>query len=228
MKMPWPFGHLGLKLLSVGIAALLWLAVAGDQTVERGLRAPLELEQFPEGLELQSSPPSLVDVRVRGASGALARIDPSGVVVSLDLHGVKAGRRLFQLSPDLVRAPSDVEVVAVTPATLALVFERTLTRRVPIVVSVEGTPADGFEAGEAHVNPATVDIEGPESAVQRVTQVSTDEVSLAGAKAAVNQTVGLGLSEPNVRLKAGTSVAVSVPVVPTGDARGTRVRKAER
>ena len=42
------------------------MVVAGEQTVERGLRVPLELQQFPAGLELQGEPPALVDVRVRG------------------------------------------------------------------------------------------------------------------------------------------------------------------
>ena len=35
--------HPGLKVLSVGLAVLLWLIVAGEETVERGLRVPLEL-----------------------------------------------------------------------------------------------------------------------------------------------------------------------------------------
>ena len=47
------------------------MVVAGEETVERGLRVPLELQQFPAGLELKGDAPSLVDVRVRGASGAL-------------------------------------------------------------------------------------------------------------------------------------------------------------
>lgn len=217
MKVPWPFQHVGLKLLAVACAILLWFAVAGDQTVERGLRVPLELEQFPAGLELQSNPPSQVEVRVRGASGALARLDLSSVVASLDLRGVQPGRRLFQLSPEQVRAPFDVEVVAVTPSTLALVFERTLTRRVPVVPQVEGAPARGFEGREAQASPSTVEIEGPESAVQRVTHVSTEPVSLAGVTASVHERVGLGLPEANVRIKQAARVDVSVQVVPLGD-----------
>ena len=38
----WPFRHLGLKAVSVGLAALLWLVIAGEETVERGLRIPLD------------------------------------------------------------------------------------------------------------------------------------------------------------------------------------------
>ena len=36
MKAPWPFGHFGLKVLSVGLAVMLWMVVSGEETVERG------------------------------------------------------------------------------------------------------------------------------------------------------------------------------------------------
>ena len=65
---------LGLKVLSVGLAVLLWMVVAGEETVERGLRVPLELQQVPAGLELLGELPTTVDVRVRGASGTLSRV----------------------------------------------------------------------------------------------------------------------------------------------------------
>src|SRR3990172_11193681 len=98
----WPFRHIGLKVLSVGLALLLWMVVSGEETVERGLRVPLELQQVPAGLEQTDEAPATVDVRVRGASGALSRVATGDVVAVLDLHGATAGRRLFPLTPDQV------------------------------------------------------------------------------------------------------------------------------
>src|ERR1700730_15931565 len=105
----WAFRHLVLKLLSVALAVLLWMVVAGEETVERGLRIPLELQQFPPGLELDGEPPSLVDARVRGASGTLSRLSSGDVVAVIDLRGAREGRRVFPLTPDPVRAPFGVE-----------------------------------------------------------------------------------------------------------------------
>src|SRR5216684_1201715 len=105
MRAIWPFRHFGLKLLSVSLALSLWIVVAGEETVERGLRVPLELQQFPPGLELLDEPPSTVDVRVRGASGALGRVSPGDIVSVLDLRGARAGRRLYHLTPEQVRTP---------------------------------------------------------------------------------------------------------------------------
>src|SRR5947208_9000988 len=91
----WPFRHLGLKVLSLGVALLLWMVVSGEEAVERGLRVPLELQQVPAGLELSGDIPATVDVRVRGASGTLSRVAAGDVVAVLDLRGARAGRRLF-------------------------------------------------------------------------------------------------------------------------------------
>ena len=52
MKGMWPFRHLGLKVWSVALAVMLWMVVSGEETVERGLRVPLELQQFLAALAL--------------------------------------------------------------------------------------------------------------------------------------------------------------------------------
>src|SRR5882724_9785609 len=111
----WPFRYLGLKVLSLGIAVLLWMAVSGDALVERGLRVPLELQQMPSGLELQGELPALVDVRVRGGSGALSRLSAGDIVAVIDVHTARSGQRLFQLTSDQVRVPFGVEVMQISP-----------------------------------------------------------------------------------------------------------------
>jgi hypothetical protein len=110
-----PFRHLGLKALSVGLAALLWFVVARDQIVERSLRVPLEYQSIPEALEIVGDPPGMVDVRVRGASSALGRLQAGDVVAVLNLQGTRPGSRIFHLLTGEVRVPFGIEVTQVTP-----------------------------------------------------------------------------------------------------------------
>lgn len=214
MKAPWPFRHMGLKAVSVGLAVTLWMTVAGESTVERGLRVPLELQQFPTGLELQGEPPALVDIRVRGTSGVLARMAPGEVVAVLDLHGARPGRRLFQLTPAHVRTPFGVEVTQITPASLALEFENTATRRVHITPAVDGEPAPGFIVGEITADPAEVEVSGPESAVAAAMDAVSEPVSVAGATAPVSETVTIGMLNPALRVKNPRTATVRVQVIP--------------
>ena len=214
MRTPWPFGHFGLKLLSVGLALMLWLVVSGQETVERGLRVPLELQQIPAGLELQEGAPSTVDVRVSGASGTLSRISAGDVVAVLNLRGARPGRRLFHLTPDQVRAPFGVEVTQLTPPSVALVFEATRSRQVPVAPTVEGKPAPGFVIGRVTADPATVEVIGPETAVQRVTAAITEPVSVADARDRVSDSVTISFLESAVRLKSPRPAIVVVDIVP--------------
>src|SRR4051812_33707346 len=210
----WPFRHLGLKVLSLALAVMLWIVVAGEETVERGLRVPLELQQFPAGLELQTEPPSLVDVRVRGASTALSRVGPGDIVAVLDLHAARPGQRLFQITPEQVRVPFGVQVVQVTPPGVALVFEKSASRSVRVVPAVEGSPAPGFVVGKLTAEPPTVEVAGPESAVERVTEAVTEPISVAGARQSVTEVVTVGFLDPTLRLKNPRPARVTVQVLP--------------
>jgi YbbR domain-containing protein len=224
VKRLWPFDHLGLKLLSVGLALLLWFVISGDETVERGLRVPLELQQFPQGLELQSEPPALVDIRVRGSSDTLSRVGPGDIVAVLDLHTARPGRRLFQLTPEQMRTPFGVEVMQVAPASIALVFENSAAKRVPVVPSVEGDPAPGYVRGAWTSDPAMVEITGPESAVKETTEALTEPISIAGATADVTGSVTLGVLDPALRVKTPRQATVRVQILPGPRERTVRNR----
>jgi len=224
VKPVWPFRHLGLKLLSVGLALLLWMVVAGEETVERGLRVPLELQQFPPGLELQGDVPTNVDVRVRGTSGALGRVSVGDLVAVVDLRSARPGRRLFQITPEQVRAPAGVEVVQVTPVSVAMVFEPSATRQVPVVPDVEGKPAAGYVIGRTVVDPPSVEVIGPEGAVKRVNEAITEPVSVDNARNPVTEDVTVGLLDSTLRLKSPRRARVTVQVVPAPLERALRER----
>ena len=224
MKTPWPFRHFGLKTVSVAIAAILWIFVSGDEVVERGLRVPLEFQQFPGGLEMMGEAPSLVDVRVRGASSALSLIAPGDIVAQLDLKSARPGRRLYQLTAEQVRVPYGVQVVQVTPPVVALAFEASQSKIVPVVPAVEGDPAPGFVVGQVSVEPPTVEVIGPQSAIERVTEALTEAVNVAGASAVVADGVTVGFQDGSLRLKTPRQARVTVEVIPGPVERTVRDR----
>jgi YbbR domain-containing protein len=205
--------HLGLKIVSVALAFLLWLVVSGEQTVERSFRIPLEFSNLPSQLEIVGDPPGDVDVRVRGSSGLVTRIAASDLSAVIDLQEGKPGRRLFPLIGDQVRTPFGLEIVQVTPSTVAVTLEVSGSKVVPIVPSVDGTPAAGFVVGDVATTPAVVELVGPTSALQTVTEAVTEPVSVAGAGATVVEEVNVGPPNAAVRLRTPTRTRVSVGIV---------------
>jgi YbbR domain-containing protein len=210
-----PFRHLGLKALSVGIAVLLWLTVAGEPVVERGLRIPLELRGTPEELVLVEGPPSQVDVRVRGASSVLSHLDSGDVVAVLDVDRAGPGSHVFHLTPAQLRVPYGVDVIQVMPSSVTLKFDRGGQKVVPIVAVTGGTPADGFEIGKIVLEPPTVEIAGPESALKLVREAVTEAVSVQGASAPIEETVTIGVADARLRLVTAQSARASIEIKPT-------------
>jgi YbbR domain-containing protein len=206
------FRHLGLKFLSIGLAALLWLLVSGEQVVERVLRIPLEFTNLPARLEMVGDTPGVVDVRVRGSSGSLSRLAPGELVAVLDVRSARAGRRLFHVTGTDVRAPFGVEVVQVTPSNLSMAFEESASKVVPVVPAVEGEPHAGYVVGTVTSDPATVEVVGPVSALGNLTEAITEPVIVAGASGPVRESVTIGVPDPTVRLRNPQSAVVTVNV----------------
>ncbi len=205
--------HVGLKVVSIALAFLLWLVVSGEQTVERSFRIPLEFANVPSQFEIVGVPPDLVDVRVKGSSGLVSRVGSTDLSAVIDLQGAKAGSRLFPLMGDQIRVPFGLEVVQVTPSTVAVALEASSVRVVPIVPSVEGNPAAGFVVGTVVAEPATVELIGPSSAIEDVREAVTEPVSVAAASEPVTEMVTVGPPAANVRLRRPLRARVSVGIV---------------
>lgn len=209
-----PFRNLGLKILALALASLLWVTVAGEHVVERSLRVPLEFRNIPEALEIVGNTPDTVDVRLRGSSAVLSRVQAGEIVAVLDLSSARAGSRLFHIRNDEVRAPFGVEVSQVVPSTLALELEKSARRTVPVVPPIEGEPAPGFVVGRWSVDPPTVEIVGPDSHVRQVAEATTEPVSVKDAKARVRDTVTVGVVDASVRIAQPHSASVTVEIWP--------------
>ena len=205
--------NVGLKSLSVALAALSWLLVSGEQVVERALRIPLEFTNLPAELEMVGDAPAVVDVRVRGSSGALSRATTLELVAVLDLQSARPGQRLFSLSGTDVRTPFGVEVVQITPSNVSIAFESPAMKVVPVVPAIEGQPAEGYVVGAVASDPASVQVVGPSGAVERLTAAMTESVSVSGATRRVTETVNVGIGDPSVRLRAPVSATVTVDVL---------------
>ena len=130
MRTIWPFRHVGLKLLSVALARA---AVDGDRGRRdgraRACACRSSCSSFPPASSCSATcpRPSTCVSAARPARSAASR-----PATSSRCWTCAPGERLFHLTPEQVRAPFGVEVVQVTPPTVAVAFEKTASRNVPI------------------------------------------------------------------------------------------------
>jgi YbbR domain-containing protein len=213
------FEHLPLKIMSLALAFLLWFVISGEKSSERGVQAPLELQNFPRDLEVTNEPVDSVEVRVRATPGIIQRLAPGDVSAHVDVADAVEGERIVHLTESSLRLPFGVKVVQINPSNLTLNFERTLSKMVPVRARLLGRPQPASEIGEIKVEPAMVRVAGPRSRVQEVESAFTEPVSVDKAVAAVTQEVTVGLEDPLLRLVDEPRVRVTVDIHERHDER---------
>ncbi len=209
-----PFRNLGLKFVSTLVACLLWLIVAGDRVVERVMRAPVEFQNLPAGLELVGNPPDTLEVRLRGSSGSLSRIAAGDMSAVIDLATARPGRRLFHITQSQVNVPYGIDIVQVSPSTLTMDFEVSGIRTVKVEPDITGRPAAGYEITSVKSEPEAVEVAGPESALRRLPVAITEPVSIADQTRTVREVVTIGVPDASLRLRFPQTAVVTVTIAP--------------
>jgi YbbR domain-containing protein len=203
-----------LKLISLGLAAVLWAEVARTPTSEIVLPVFLELENIPTQTEVFGDIPDSVQIRLRGPSSLLRTLSQQNVSFSIDMKDATMGEeKVVALTPDLVHAPFGVEVVRVNPSSVRLTVEQTATHDVKVVAALSGAPAEGFEIERTLISPEVVQVEGPLSHIHDMKTIKTTPVNLDGRKDVFREVVELDSPDSNVRPKPGT-VTIEVRIRP--------------
>ena len=216
--MAWhPFRNLGLKVLALGLGGLLWFTLSGQQ-VERTIRAPIEYVNKPPALEIEGDLTDTVFVHVRGTDSQIGRITPGDIHALIDLAGFNAVTRgTFALPKEQIVVPFGVEVLRVDPPEVTLTLERSGSWVVPVVPDIVGTPAAGFVRGAVKVDPATVEVIGPESQGKLLDHATTARIAIEGATAAVTQTVNITVPGSSLRLRGSFAAHVTIAIVRAKD-----------
>ena len=202
--------NLGLKIVSLGIAVLLWLAVTREPAAEIAFNVPIEFRNAPEKLEISSETIPQVQVRVRGPVRTVRDLAPSEVHAVIDLAGAKPPERTYDLNPARITVPRDVEVVQVVPSQFRVEFDTRLTRQVEVHPRVLGTFATGFRIASVITTPKLMTIVGPAKHVRAVESVSTDPVDASGVVGADNFLTHAYVNDPMVRFLGPSEVRVTV------------------
>jgi len=204
-----------LKATAILLALILWLFVRGEPGPERVVAVPLEVLK-PRQMEIINEWPSTIDVTMRGAAYSNILFNPSLLTCTVDLQGASEGEHAVTLTPQNVSVSrgSGIEVLQVNPSRITIVLERTLSKTVPIVVPIEGKPAQGFEIYRQSSKPSSVTVRGPRSMIEPLESVSTQIISIADQKQSANFFVRPDLSSKNVHIEYADSIQVDIQIGP--------------
>jgi YbbR domain-containing protein len=202
--------NLGLKLISLGLAVGLWLAVARDPIAEVAVDVAIEFHNIPQNLEISSENIPRAQIRLRGPERVVHSLRPSDVYAEIELSGLNPGERTFDLTAQQIHQPSELEVVQVVPSQFHITFDTRLTRQVPVRPRVVGTFAPGYSIERVEVDPPAITISGPKKHAEAVESAITDPIDVSGGISQVTVRRHPYVSDPLIQIASPDPVRITV------------------
>lgn len=207
------FANFGLKVTSLVVAVLLWLAVSSAPQTEMTFNVPIEFRNVADGLEVTSENISQAQVWLRGPSRVIRELSSADLRVMIDLREFLPGTavdRTFDLSPQQVSVPSGVEVLQIVPSHLRLGFDKRAIRTVEVKARVTGSLAPGYKIVSVKVDPSGVSVEGPEKHLNVMEAAMTDPIDASGLIGSHTFVAAAHVQDPLLRFTQPASVRVTV------------------
>ncbi len=203
-----------LKLISLAFALLLWVFIMGERRLEVGYRVPLELQNIPKELMVANEVPSLVDVRVSGPRTLQMKVSPNDISIIVDLTDLQPGLTTFKRLEERLNLPSGLRVTRLSPSFIDLKLERIKQKLVPVKVALTGEPLAGFRVTSVKLVPDEVLVEGAETELKSVSEVTTEEVDLNGVNEGFSLIVPLVYRGTYTHFKDEKTTEVQVAIEP--------------
>lgn len=189
------FQNLGVKLLCLLVAILLWVQAASTDFQEREVTLPLEVVGLADSFAVaRSRLPEGINVRLRENRLRLLLSDVWRTelgTVALDLEGVSPGRSRIPLIPRDVQTEATALAI-IAPTSVDVNVQPRLRRRIAVRLETQGEIPDGYAAsGVRDIAPESVVVVGPEDVVLGISEVATEVVSLDRRRASFRETVAV-------------------------------------
>lgn len=203
------------------VALVLWYSLAlprREKISEKQVSVPLTLVNIPADQVITGDYPRTVTARLRGPLSRIrAAENQNALEAVLDLAGATPGLRTYPVTQSQLFLPQElqeVELVSFDPSEITLQIERRETVSLPVVATIEGEPADGYEVTQIQVSPQRVTVQGPGSLLVELEEIATTPVSIEGQTNPVETIAQPRLTHPLLRVLQPGPLMVTVGISP--------------
>lgn len=164
--------------LSIIIACTLWLYVRSvDDSAYTRVISNIPVTYVGEdilnanGLMLAADTQETVDLTVQGRQGVVSQLRRDNITVQVDLSRIPAEgehQRAYDIIWPSTVSTGSFDLLDRDPFYVPVTAVKRATRQVEVKEVINGSVADGFQAGQIAFQPATVDISGTESDIAQV------------------------------------------------------------
>ncbi len=188
--------NMGLKILSLFIAVLLWFNAVTEKTYTVTRKIPLIFKNAPAGLQIVSNPPDSVLLTMSASGKTLIQLSFFKPVAIIDLSKAREGENRIEISRKNIRFPTDLtaKVIDIQPTFLNITLVKKVRKKVKIIPLITGVPSKNLAVSKIKIEypkSGKAILVGPRLWISRVTHIFTDSISINKLKKDSTFTVGL-------------------------------------
>jgi len=165
--------HVRSLAIAFVLAFVVWVAAvnAADPLDVRAFPSsvPIEIVGLQDGLVIVDGTPATARVTIRAPGSVWDLITARDLHVEARLNGLGVGSHDLTLVGTLDREPA--LITQIEPARVELVLEQAASRTLSVRASITGEPALGYRMDDPVAIPESVQLSGPASLVDQVTEV---------------------------------------------------------
>jgi uncharacterized protein (TIGR00159 family) len=168
------------KAIAIVLACILWIVFGYQrETIRRDFVVPIQYLNPPVEWVLEEPKVMEAKVTLTGAGQAFQLLHPDSLKISVDLKQLRSGAQEIALKREMVKVPSNLAVVGISPERITVIASRLLPLTVPIEVQTEGSPPRGLTIQKITVTPAEVKILIPRRLRGKRIRILTEPLDLA-------------------------------------------------
>jgi YbbR domain-containing protein len=219
-------------ILALALGVSVWVSAVSlaDPNEVRPYPRPVPLEVVGQdpSMVLTSDIPSSVQVTLRAPRSVwetlTAREDAIRAI--LDLSGLSAGEHTKDIQLSISERP--YQIILANPTAVVVNLESLASHTFPLVLSLSGQPATGYQAGDAAMSLTKVTISGPESLVRQAARARV-LINLDNVRESIDQVLPIQVVDSENAVLQGLTinpetVQVNIPISQQGGFRDVAVK----
>lgn len=186
------FSRFWLKLISLGLAVLVWVFVESKEMLEVSSTMNVRLVSTSDHA-IHGARVYAKDITLRGPRGVAGKITDEPLGATIYLPPQLGVRRLRLERQHLDNTIDSRLALTIHEPYISVNTEEKISKTVPIKVMLQGSPHEGYYVERIHTRPSNVTLSGPRTYISNLKHVTTETWDVSGLRTYISKQIRLSL-----------------------------------
>jgi len=207
------------KLVCIFLAVILWAYISKTQNGDIKFKVPVTVKGLSQSYAISRMSDVNLTVKFKGTSEELKNTSLKNLKLYVDVSKAVLGKyHSYKVSYTRNQIPEDVDI-DLSSESIKILVEKKVYKKVKVIAVHDENQAGNHVIGKVTVSPEFVTVSGPESFVNTVLELKTEELLLGNSSKTVEESVKISKDfKYSEYIDINPSeVTVRVPVIPESD-----------